>query len=83
MSRKPKKGTLNLRQQGAILYLELEKKAKRTPAFAGFLDPKIFAMSFGWFQTKRKRHYTERQAELFLAGFAAAHKLRMADKEKA
>jgi len=63
---------LSIYQQGAITRYELEKKAKASPAFAAFKDPKLFAISFGWHQAKKKRGYTEEQAAEFLRGFSDA-----------
>ena len=70
-----KRDELTIYQQGALTWLELKKKARRTPAFAGFLDHKVFAMSLGWCQTKKKRGYTEEQAAQFLKGFEDASKV--------
>lgn len=66
---------LTVFQLGALTHREIAKKAKRVPSFAGFLDPEIFKRSLGWFQTKKKRGYTEEQASEFMEGFTAAHEL--------
>ena len=50
----------------------LAKKALKNPSWAGFMEPGVFAASFGWFQTKAKRGYSSQQAEQFLRGFQAA-----------
>ena len=66
---------MTIYQQGALTRHALEKKAKSVPQFAGFKPPEVFEMSFGWFQTKKKRGYTDEQAEQFMAGYRAAHEL--------
>ena len=70
---------LSLYQLGALTHFELVKKAKTVPTFAGFFDPKIFFMSFGWFQTKKNRNYSEQDCIKFRAGFTAAENLRQDD----
>ena len=71
---------LTIYQTGALTHFELVKKAKKVPAFGGFLDPKIFFMSFGWFQTKKKRGYSEDQCAQFIKGFKDAARLAAEDR---
>jgi hypothetical protein len=63
---------LSIYYQGALTFLELRKKAAAEPSFAGFLDPAVFFTSFGWFQTRKKRGYSEAQIREFVDGFAGA-----------
>lgn len=70
---------LTVYQQGALTYLELLKKVKKTPAFAGFLDSQVFGASFGWYLTKKKRGYTDQEEAQFLLGFKHAAKIKKED----
>lgn len=70
-----KRGDLTIYQVGALTYHELQKKAAEVPSFVGFLDPPIFFRSFGWFQTKNKRGYTDKECASFRKGFEAARAL--------
>ncbi len=63
---------------GFNTFNELVKKAIKVSTFEGFMDPKIFSMSFGWFQTKKKRGYTEEQAQQFMEGFGGARRIYLA-----
>lgn len=58
-------------QLGAVTYHELVKKAQIEPVWAVFLDPRVFEMSFGWFQTRKRRGYSAEDAASFMEGFRA------------